>query len=384
VTALLPEVDDEFREGGPVLEVTDLTVDFKTDDGVVHAVRGVSYALMPGDVLSIVGESGSGKSVSAMAIMGLLPKTATIGGSARFRGIELFGMPQKRFNALRGSKIAMVFQDPMTSLNPVHRVGAQIAEAIRVHDPNISRAAARDRAVEMLALVDIPNPLELARNYPHEFSGGMRQRAVIAMAMANNPDVIIADEPTTALDVTVQAQVLETLVKVKDEFNSSVILITHDLGVVAGLADRVMVMYAGKPVEYGTVYDIYDSPRMPYTLGLLGSLPRLDGDGTERLTPIKGAPPSLINLPPGCPFQPRCPLAKPLCNEVEPALTRTEESEHLAACHYSSELSGDVAAAEIFEATAIDDFDVEAMIADPLSEMVSEAAREDPAQERDA
>ncbi|MGH9186929.1 MAG: ABC transporter ATP-binding protein [Acidimicrobiales bacterium] len=353
---------EELEPGEPVLEVEDLTVDFGTDDGIVHAVRGVSYTVMPGEVLAIVGESGSGKSVSSMAIMGLLPRSATIGGSARFRGVELLGMNLKRLNRVRGKEIAMIFQDPMTSMNPVHRVGTQISEALRVHHPDLSKGAAWARAVDMLDLVDIPNPKERARNYPHEFSGGMRQRAVIAMAMANDPDIIIADEPTTALDVTVQAQVLETLIKVKDEINSSVILITHDLGVVAGLANRVMVMYAGKPVEYGAVDEIYEHPRMPYTLGLLGSLPRLDAEGSERLTPITGVPPSLINLPPGCPFQPRCPIARPMCNEVEPALTRTENSEHLAACHYSSELSGDVAAEEIFEVTAVDDFDVEAVL----------------------
>jgi glutathione transport system ATP-binding protein len=296
--------------------------------------------------------------VSTMAIMGLLPKSARIGGSAKFRGVELIGMSQKRINEIRGRKLAMIFQDPMTSLNPVHRIGAQIAEAVRVHHPDVSKKDALERAIEMLRLVDIPNPKERARNYPHEFSGGMRQRAVIAMSVVNNPDVIIADEPTTALDVTVQAQILETLIKLKDEFDSAIILITHDLGVVAGTADRVMVMYAGKPVEFGSVDDIYEQPRMPYTLGLLGSLPRLDSDGSERLVPIKGAPPSLINLPPGCPFQPRCPLAQEMCNEVEPELTQTEVSDHLAACHYSSELRGHVEAEEIFEITAIDDTDL--------------------------
>jgi oligopeptide/dipeptide ABC transporter ATP-binding protein len=354
----LTEFSEKLRPGEPVLEVQDLTVDFHTDDGIVHAVRGVSYSLLPGEVMSIVGESGSGKSVSTMAIMGLLPKSARIGGSAKFRGVELIGMSQKRINEIRGRKLAMIFQDPMTSLNPVHRIGAQIAEAVRVHHPDVSKKDALERAIEMLRLVDIPNPKERARNYPHEFSGGMRQRAVIAMSVVNNPDVIIADEPTTALDVTVQAQILETLIKLKDEFDSAIILITHDLGVVAGTADRVMVMYAGKPVEFGSVDDIYEQPRMPYTLGLLGSLPRLDSDGSERLVPIKGAPPSLINLPPGCPFQPRCPLAQEMCNEVEPELTQTEVSDHLAACHYSSELRGHVEAEEIFEITAIDDTDL--------------------------
>ncbi len=349
----MKEFREELAAGEAVLEVDDLTVDFDTDDGIVHAVRGMSYALMPGEVLAIVGESGSGKSVSSLAVMGLLPKTAKVRGSAEFRGVELLGLPLKDLEDVRGRKIAMIFQDPMTSLNPVHKIGAQIAEAVKVHT-DVSDDEAWDRAVDMLDAVGIPNPKERARLHPHEFSGGMRQRAMIAIAMANDPDIIIADEPTTALDVTVQAQVLETLMKAKEETHSSLILITHDLGVVAGLADRVIVMYAGKPVEFGSVDDIYEKPRMPYTLALLGSLPRLDTDGTERLTPIKGAPPSLVNLPPGCPFQPRCPLAQPMCNDVEPALTPTDDANHLAACHYSSELEGDVAAEEIFEATAED------------------------------
>jgi oligopeptide/dipeptide ABC transporter ATP-binding protein len=343
------------RAGGnePVLEVENLSVDFASEDGIVHAVRGVAYSLLPREVLGIVGESGSGKSVSTLAVMGLLPKTATVTGSIKFRGTELVGMRAKQLNEYRGKNIAMIFQDPMTSLNPVHRVGAQLAEAVLVHE-DVSKKAAWSRAVEMLLLVGIPNAKERADNYPHEFSGGMRQRAVIAMALCNDPDVIIADEPTTALDVTIQAQILEILVRVKEEFDSAIILITHDLGVVASMADQVMVMYAGRAVERGTVDQIYSSPRMPYTLGLLGSLPRLDADGSDRLVPIKGAPPSLINLPPGCPFQPRCPLAAPLCNEVEPELAPTDDSNHLAACHYSSKLQGDVDADDIFEITAED------------------------------
>jgi len=348
-----------------ILEVENLTVDFDTEDGVVHAVRGVTYSLMPGEVLGIVGESGSGKSVSSMALMGLLPRSARVRGSIRYRGSELIGIHRRDLEAMRGTKIAMIFQDPMTSLNPVHRIGNQIAEALRIHHDDMSRQAARDRAIEMLQLVGIPNAAERARSYPHEFSGGMRQRAMIAMTMVNDPDIVIADEPTTALDVTVQAQILEILQRVKEEFNSSVILITHDLGVVAGMADRVMVMYAGKPVEFGTVDQIYENPRMPYTLGLLGSLPRLDSDGTERLTPIRGAPPSLIALPPGCPFQPRCPLAQPLCNDVEPELMATDDSNHTAACHYSSELEGDVEAVEIFEVTT-DDSELIPELADDL------------------
>jgi oligopeptide/dipeptide ABC transporter ATP-binding protein len=347
------EVQRAPDEEGVVLAVENLSVDFPTEDGVVHAVRGVSYALRSGEVLGIVGESGSGKSVSCMAIMGLLPKSADIKGSVRYRGEELLGLPEKSFNRIRGAKIAMIFQDPMTSLNPVHRVGHQIAEGVRVHE-DIGEEAAIKRAVEMLDLVGIPNAKERVKNYPHEFSGGMRQRAMIAIAVANDPDIVIADEPTTALDVTVQAQVLEVLKAVKDEFNSAIILITHDLGVVAGMADRLMVMYAGRQVEFGGVDEIYEHPRMPYTLGLIGALPRLDSDGSERLVPIKGAPPSLVNLPPGCPFQPRCPLARPLCNEIEPDLVATHTPDHLAACHFWKELSGDVAAEDVFEVTAVD------------------------------
>jgi oligopeptide/dipeptide ABC transporter ATP-binding protein len=336
----------------PVLEVTDLTVDFPTDDGVVQAVRGVGFALEPGQVLGIVGESGSGKSVTSLAVMGLLPRTARIRGEIKFKGEDLLKLHEKRLVALRGKEIAMIFQDPMTSLNPVYSVGWQLAEAVQAHN-EVSRQAAQARAVELLDLVGIPNPKARASNYPHEFSGGMRQRAVIAMAMANDPDIIIADEPTTALDVTVQAQVLETLRTAQAETGSAMILITHDLGVVAGHADKVLVMYAGKPVEVGAVDDIYEHPRMPYTLGLLGSMPRLDAED-ERLTPIQGSPPSLINPPPGCPFSPRCPLSRAHCDEEEPALRPVGSMGHVAACHYSEELSGDVAAEEVFEVTAVD------------------------------
>jgi peptide/nickel transport system ATP-binding protein len=326
-------VDDagiELSAEAPLLAITDLSVDFPTVDGVVHAVRGLTFSLRPREVLAVVGESGSGKSVTALAIMGLLPKTARVSGSIRYRGVELIGLPDRQMAKLRGLEIAMVFQDPMTSLNPVYRVGSQLAEAILAHH-DISKKEAQRRAADLLALVGIPHASERARNYPHEFSGGMRQRAVIAMAIANNPDVIIADEPTTALDVTVQAQILETVEKAQEATSAAMILITHDLGVVAGVADRVVVMYAGKAVETGTVDDVFYRPRMPYTVGLLGALPSLDAGGDEQLIPVPGAPPSLLNLPPGCPFSPRCPLVIAACHEVEPALEPIEPG-HQAAC----------------------------------------------------
>jgi peptide/nickel transport system ATP-binding protein len=353
-------LDIDAPYAGPLLDVRDLTVEFPTLDGVVHAVRGVSWELNAGEVLAIVGESGSGKSVTAMAVMGLLPSSARIEGSATFKGVELLGMKAKDLNRIRGRRVAMIFQDPMTSLNPVYTIGWQLSEAVLAHR-DVSKQEAMDRAVELLDIVGIPNPKERVTNYPHELSGGMRQRTVIAVAMANNPDVMIADEPTTALDVTVQAQILEALQRAKEETDSALVLITHDLGVVAGMADRVNVMYAGRVVERGTAEEIYYQPRMPYTLGLLGSLPRLDVDSTEKLTPIRGAPPSMINLPSGCPFSPRCPLVRQRCVAEEPALHVTESADHVAACWYWRELSGEQVAAEVFEATAVDDLDAVAV-----------------------
>jgi oligopeptide/dipeptide ABC transporter ATP-binding protein len=349
----LPQPPAPQTGAAPVLDVKDLTVAFPTDDGVVHAVRGVSFTLGPGQVLGIVGESGSGKSVTSLAIMGLLPRSARVRGEVNFRGRNLLKLSDKEQTGLRGKRIAMIFQDPMTSLNPVYTVGWQLQEAILAHQ-DVGKAKAWARAVELLDLVGIPNAGDRAKNYPHEFSGGMRQRAVIAMAMTNDPDVIIADEPTTALDVTVQAQVLDTLARVQENTSAGIVLITHDLGVVAGMADKVLVMYAGKPVEVGETDAIYYHPRMPYTLGLLGSLPRLDAKGDESLTPIKGAPPSLINLPPGCPFSPRCPMSRPNCDTDEPALRPVAGLDHVAACHYAEELAGDVAAAEVFETAEAD------------------------------
>jgi len=326
----------------PVLQIEGLEVDFRTKDGVVHAVRGVDLALAAGEVLGIVGESGSGKSVTALATMGLLPKSADVRGSIRFQGRELLGLKEKQLNEVRGTGIAMIFQDPMTSLNPVYTIGWQITEAILAHQ-DLSKEEANARAIELLQKVGIPNPAERVNNYPHEFSGGMRQRVVIAIGMANDPEVILADEPTTALDVTVQAQVLDSLRTAMTETGAALLLITHDLGVIAGLADRVLVMYAGRAVEVGTAEDVFYRPSMPYTLGLLGSLPRLDSDGSERLRQIPGAPPSMLGDRTGCPFAPRCPLATELCRETEPDLTvvpsvTSAEGEHRAACHYAVEV----------------------------------------------
>ncbi|SEO61029.1 ABC transporter ATP-binding protein [Amycolatopsis saalfeldensis] len=346
----MSEYDSQAGSGDPVLVVEDLTVQFPTGEGLVKAVRGVNYQLRRGEVLGIVGESGSGKSVTSLAVMGLLPRTAQVTGSIRFGGVELLKSSEKELNKVRGKGISMVFQDPMTSLNPVYTVGDQIAEAITAHN-DIRKDVARKQAVELLELVRIPNPAQRANEYPHQLSGGMRQRVVIAIAMANNPDVIIADEPTTALDVTVQAQILEALRAAQQETGAAMVLITHDLGVIAGAADRVHVMYAGKVVESGTVDEIFYTPRMPYTLGLLGSLPRLDVK-TERLTPITGAPPATTNMPPGCPFSPRCPLSQPICDEEEPPLVAGPGAQH-AACHFTDQVVGRDPA-ELFSATSAD------------------------------
>jgi peptide/nickel transport system ATP-binding protein len=317
----------------PLLEVKDLRVRFPTDDGVVKAVDGVSLSLSPGETLGVVGESGSGKSVTFLTLMGLVStKQAEITGEALFKGQDLLTMPAEELRSVRGSQISMIFQDPMTSLHPFYKVGDQISEAIRTHN-RVEKREASVQAVEMLARVGIPRPKERASQFPHEFSGGMRQRAMIAMALALNPDLLIADEPTTALDVTVQAQILELIDKLKEEFNAAVVLITHDLGVVAEHCDEIMVMYAGRPVEYGGRRDIYYGSHHPYTWGLLRSLPRLDA-ADERLQPIKGLPPSLIFVPPGCPFHPRCPYRfEPCDNQVPPLLP--SDGHHASACHLS-------------------------------------------------
>jgi peptide/nickel transport system ATP-binding protein len=317
-----------------VLTVQGLSVTFA---GGVRAVRGLDYELARGEVLGLVGESGSGKSASALAITGLLPATAHVEGSVRLDGQELLGLDDRSLSRVRGKKIAMIFQDPLSALTPVYTVGYQIAEAIRIH-AHVSSEAAQRRTVELLELVGIPNAAERANAFPHEFSGGMRQRVMIAMAIANDPDVILADEPTTALDVTIQAQVLEVLRTAREATGAAIVLITHDLSVVAGFADRVAVMYAGRLVEMGDVDDIFDRPRMPYTMGLLGAIPRVDVPGKRPLVPIEGAPPSPAALPPGCPFSPRCPLVIPTCRDVEPALLAVGAPGHAAACHRSGEI----------------------------------------------
>ncbi|MFC4564666.1 dipeptide ABC transporter ATP-binding protein [Nocardiopsis mangrovi] len=337
-----------------VLELDGLDVVFPTDDGPLHAVRGVSYRVHRGEALGIVGESGSGKSVTSLAVMGLLPRTAEVTGSARVLGQEMVGLSDDRISRIRGNTIAMIFQDPLTSLNPVYTVGRQIAEAVRAHRA-VGERAARERAVELLRVVGIPLPEQRVNSYPHELSGGMRQRVVIAIAMANDPDVIIADEPTTALDVTVQAQVLEALEAARRETGAALVLITHDLGVIAGHVDRVAVMYAGRIVETGGVDEVFARPRMPYTLGLVGSLPRMDETRHERLTPILGSPPSLLHPPPGCAFAPRCPMAEDRCGQEVPSLRAPADgaAAHTAACHFSERL-GDASPADLFRPTAAD------------------------------
>jgi peptide/nickel transport system ATP-binding protein len=332
----------------PVLEVRDLRVSFPTEDGVVHAVDGVSFSLVPGETLGVVGESGSGKSVTFLTVMGLIRSTqADISGEIIFRGEDLLSLPEEELERLRGAKLSMIFQDPLTSLHPFYKVGDQIAEAIRLHE-KVSKSEARRRAVDMLDRVNIPQPADRARQYPHEFSGGMRQRAMIAMALSLNPDVLIADEPTTALDVTVQAQILSLIDSLKQEFDAAVVIVTHDLGVVAEHCDDIQVMYAGKVVEEGRTDDIYYRPHHPYTWGLLSSIPRV-GAETDRLHPIKGLPPSLIHVPSGCAFHPRCPYAFDRCRVEVPAL-RPADGFHASACHLSLEDKERIAAEEVLSA----------------------------------
>ena len=324
----------------PVLEIRDLVVEFDTPDGVVHAVDGVNYEVYPGETLGVVGESGSGKSVTVMSALGLIqmPPGRIVRGEALYRGQNIIGLPIEELRKIRNKEIAMIFQDPMTSLNPVFKVGDQIAEALTAHNKDISKGEARQETVALLELVGVPNPDRRYDQYPHEYSGGMRQRAVIAMAMANKPSVLIADEPTTALDVTIQAQVLEVMKVAAEETGAATIMITHDLGVVAEMVDRIAVMYGGKVVETGTVDQIYHEPRHPYTLGLMMSLPRLTGE-IKRLLPIPGNPPSLINRPPGCAFHPRCRMSagRALCRTDIPAQADAGEG-HMTACHFHTEV----------------------------------------------
>jgi len=320
-----------------LLEATGLSVTFPTRDGDVRAVRDLSFTLECGETIGIVGESGSGKSTVALGVLGLLPKYARVTGSVRLMGRELVGLREEEMAKIRSSTIAYIPQDPLSSLNPAFTVGYQVSETIWTRR-NVSKEEANRRAVELLEMVGIPRAAERADSYPHEFSGGMRQRVVIAIGMANDPEVIIADEPTTALDVTIQAQVLEALRAAKEHTQASLILITHDLGVVAGMADRVMVMYAGKPVETAPADAVFYESRMPYTLGLLGSLPRLDASSHSALRPIPGSPPSLLNLPSACPFAPRCPIAYQRCLQEEPALLEVSPN-HATACHRSAELT---------------------------------------------
>ncbi|MET1005768.1 MAG: dipeptide ABC transporter ATP-binding protein [Propionibacteriaceae bacterium] len=303
----------------PVLSVRDLRVSFPSEAGRVDAVRGVSFDLMPGQTLGIVGESGSGKSVTALAIIGLLADSARTSGSVKLAGRELLDLTDKQLSDIRGRDISMIFQDPLSSLTPVFTVGDQLVEALTIHG-QMSKKEAWARAVDLLQIVGIPNAAGRVKSFPHEFSGGMRQRVVIAIAMANNPKLIIADEPTTALDVTIQAQILDVIKKVQSETGAAVIMITHDMGVVAGTADDVLVMYAGKPVEQAPVNELFYETRMPYSIGLLAAIPRVDSAGRDPLVPVKGNPPILINLPPGCPFAPRCPIAIEQCTVAEPEL----------------------------------------------------------------
>jgi oligopeptide/dipeptide ABC transporter ATP-binding protein len=327
----------------PLLSVRDLTVEFDTEDGVVHAVTGVSYDLRAGETLGVVGESGSGKSVSVMAMLGLIPVPPgrIVAGEALFKGRDLLTLPKKELQQIRGDEVAMIFQDPMTSLNPVLTIGEQITEAITTHRSDLSESQARERTVKLLELVGVPYAERRVDQYPHEFSGGMRQRAMIAMAIANDPTILIADEPTTALDVTIQAQIVEVMRTAQEETHAATILITHDLGLIAELADRVVVMYAGRVVELADVFTIFNSPRHPYTVGLMSSLARLDTD-QDRLRPIPGQPPSLLTLPPGCAFHPRCEHSqgRAQCRTDVPALRELGTTAvHLSACHFAEELA---------------------------------------------
>jgi peptide/nickel transport system ATP-binding protein len=326
-------------EDGHLLEVSDLHVEFPTEDGVVHAVDGISYAVDRGQTLCIVGESGSGKTVSSLTTLGLTQtQGAQVGGSIMFEGRDLLKLSGKDIRSIRGGDIAMIFQDPLSSLHPFYKVGKQLIEAIQAHQ-NVSKSAARERAVELLTLVKIPDPARRVDQYPHEFSGGMRQRVMIAMALANDPKLLIADEPTTALDVTVQAQIMALLAELQERLGMAIILITHDLGVVAEIADVIAVMYAGRIVEHASAEQIFSAPQHPYTWGLLKSIPRLDTARDEELVPISGRPPSLINRPSGCHFHPRCPYALESHMRIDPKRERVPgDPGHEVACLLAPEV----------------------------------------------
>ncbi len=324
-------------EGHHLLEVDDLKMYFHTEDGVVRAVDGVSYTLDRGETLGVVGESGSGKSVTHMTMMGLIPMPPgkIEGGSVLYRGHDLLNMPEAQMQHVRGNDIAMIFQDPMTSLNPVYKIGKQVGEGLRLHR-GYSKEQALKRAVELLDAVGIPEPEKRVNEYPHQFSGGMRQRVMIAMALACDPDILIADEPTTALDVTIQAQIIELMQEMQEKNGNAIVMITHDLGVVADIADKIMVMYAGRPVEFGTADEIFYESRHPYTWGLIRSIPEQATDEKKPLTPIHGNPPALSNLPKGCVFSPRCPYATDKCRAERPQRFETGTG-HYAACHYAGD-----------------------------------------------
>jgi peptide/nickel transport system ATP-binding protein len=333
-----------------LLEVKDLRTSFNTEDGVVKAVDGVSFSVEKGQTLGIVGESGCGKSVTCLTIMGLNAKRNTISsGEALWKGKNLLTAKQRELREIRGDEMSMIFQDPMTSLNPVHTIGTQLVEAVQLHR-DVTGRVARARALELLKAVGIPRAEQRVDDYPHQFSGGMRQRVMIAMALINDPDLLIADEPTTALDVTTQAQILSLMKRLQQDFGSAIIIITHDLGVVAETADDVLVMYAAKVIEQADVTDLFNRPQHPYTWGLMGSLPRLEAD-TERLVQIPGQPPSLLRPPRGCRFHPRCPYVMNICRETEPELEPTQrDAEHLQRCHLDEETK-EREAAKLLEAT---------------------------------
>ncbi|SER79613.1 peptide/nickel transport system ATP-binding protein [Propionibacterium cyclohexanicum] len=366
----------------PILSVTDLKVSFPSEAGRVDAVRGVSFDLLPGRTLGIVGESGSGKSVTSLAVMGLLADSARVSGSVRFSGKELIGLSDTEMTAHRGNDIAMVFQDPLSSLTPVYSVGDQIIEALRVKNPHMSEPDAQARAIELLDLVGIPNPARRVKSFPHEFSGGMRQRVVIAIAIANNPRIIIADEPTTALDVTIQAQILDLLKVAQRETHAAVILITHDMGVIAGSADDVVVMYAGKVVEHAPVHEIFSNPRMPYTIGLLGAIPKVHRNDKQPLVPISGNPPILIDLPAGCPFAPRCPIAVDKCRQLEPPLDAIALIDTTPSEPEDPQLSGDLHQVACWRAEQIHGSTLDGEPVFPVPAPPTSATREKPREER--